>query len=47
MQKSRVEAIWDGDLNTRYFHTSTIIWRKFNRIEAFQNDDGEWVTERN
>ncbi|KAJ8452651.1 hypothetical protein Cgig2_004987 [Carnegiea gigantea] len=45
MQKSRVEAIRNGDRNTHYFHRSVIIRRKFNRIEALQNDDREWVTE--
>jgi len=33
-QKSRTEAIWDGDRNTRFYHISTIIRRKVNRIEA-------------
>jgi len=28
-----------------YFHTNTIIRRWLNRIEAFQNPEGEWVTD--
>ena len=32
-QKSRMAAIKDGDRNTRYFHLSTIIRRRYNRIE--------------
>ncbi|GKD65668.1 hypothetical protein Tco_1307776 [Tanacetum coccineum] len=42
-QKSRMEALRDGDRNTNYFHTSTIIRRKFNRIEALKNDADEWI----
>jgi len=34
LKKSRMDAIWDGDQNTRYFHISTTIIRQFNRIEA-------------
>ena len=33
-QKSRTEAIRDGDRNTCFYHLSTIIRRKVNRIEA-------------
>ena len=39
-QKSRQDAIRDGDGNTLYFHTS-IIRRRRNRIEALQNDHGD------
>lgn len=28
----------------RYFHTSTIIRRRYNRIESLKNDDDRWVT---
>jgi len=44
-QKSRMEAICDGDRNTRYFHINTIIRRHFNRIETLKHNDGHWVTE--
>jgi len=43
-QKSRVNAIRDGDRNTKYFHISTIIRRRLNRIEALQHEDGHWIT---
>ena len=36
-QKSRTEAIRDGDRNTRYYYLSTIMRRKLNRIEALQD----------
>ncbi|XP_074314576.1 uncharacterized protein LOC141649796 [Silene latifolia] len=42
-QKSRMEAICDGDRNTRHFHLSTIIRHKHNRIEALKDDLGNWV----
>jgi len=43
-QKSRVAAIRDGDRNTKYFHISTIIRRRANRIEALQQEDGHWIS---
>ena len=46
-QKSRMAAIRDGDRNTRYFHLSTIIRRKYNRIESLQDSTGVWITEPN
>lgn len=47
-QKSRIEAICDGDRNTRYFHLSTVIRRrKRNRIEALQKKEGQWVMDAN
>lgn len=42
-QKSRMEAICDGDRNTRYFHLSTIMRRRGNRIEALMDDSNNWV----
>ena len=43
-QKSRLEALSDGDRNTRYFHLSTIIRRKRNRVDALLDESGNWVT---
>ena len=36
LQKSRMKQMWDGGQNTRYFHTSTIVRRRFNCIEALR-----------
>ncbi|KAJ8431324.1 hypothetical protein Cgig2_013540 [Carnegiea gigantea] len=36
--KSREEMIRDGDRNTTYYHTSTVIRTRFNRIEALQRN---------
>ena len=41
-QKARVDQIQDGDRNTRHFHLSTIIRRRFNHINALKNKDDEW-----
>ena len=45
MQKVRREAIRDGDGNTRYFHTSTIIRLKLNRIKALQDTTGQRIVD--
>ncbi|KAJ8450542.1 LOW QUALITY PROTEIN: hypothetical protein Cgig2_020179 [Carnegiea gigantea] len=42
-QKSREDAIRDGDRNARYYHLSTIIRRKFNRIDSIQDANGNWL----
>ncbi|KAG7579838.1 Ribonuclease H domain [Arabidopsis thaliana x Arabidopsis arenosa] len=44
-QKSREKWIVLGERNTKYFHTSTIIRRRRNRIEALKDDEGRWVVE--
>ncbi|CAA7037252.1 unnamed protein product [Microthlaspi erraticum] len=38
-QKSREKYIALGDRNTSYFHTSTVIRRRRNRIEMLRNDE--------
>lgn len=44
-QKSRLDALRDGDRNTKYFHLSTIIRRRRNRIEMLMNSEGTWVSD--
>lgn len=44
-QKSRLEAIRDGDRNTRYFHLSTLIRRRRNRIETLKDESDNWIQE--
>ena len=44
-QKSREKWIELGDRNTTYFHTSTIIRRRRNRIEMLKNGDEILVTD--
>lgn len=43
-QKSREKWVTQGDRNTSFFHTSTIIRRRRNRIEMLKNDEGSWVS---
>ncbi|CAA7036501.1 unnamed protein product [Microthlaspi erraticum] len=44
-QKAREKWIPLGDRNTRFFHTSTIIRRRKNRIDMLRNEAGEWTTD--
>lgn len=44
-QKSREKWIALGDRNTTYFHTSTIIRRRHNRIEMLRNNEENWVSD--
>lgn len=43
-QKSREKWVVLGDRNTSFFHTSTIIRRKRNRIDMLKNEEGSWIT---
>lgn len=44
LQKSRLEAIKDGDRNTKFFHLSTVIRRNHNRIEMLPDNTGRWIS---
>lgn len=44
-QKSREKWIALGDRNTKYFHTSTIIRRRRNKIEMLKDDGGRWISQ--
>ncbi|KAA3472641.1 reverse transcriptase [Gossypium australe] len=44
-QKSREKWVVQGDRNTKYFHTVTLVRRRRNKIEGLQNDMGEWITD--
>lgn len=45
-QKSRIEWLKEGDRNTKFFHTTMLIRRRRNRVDALLDDNGEWVTEK-
>lgn len=44
-QKSREKWVNFGDRNTKFFHTSTVIRRRRNRIETQRNDEDKWVSD--
>ncbi|XP_008221396.1 PREDICTED: uncharacterized protein LOC103321374 [Prunus mume] len=44
-QKSRVKWLQEGDRNTKFFHLSTIVRRRRNKIEKLKNNVGVWVEE--
>lgn len=46
-QKSRCMWVKHGDINTRFFHLSTRIWRKRNKIEVLASEDGDQITDPN
>ena len=44
--KARVSWVVEGDRNTKFFHTSTIVRRRFNQISRLRNSMGDWVESR-
>lgn len=42
-QKSRERWIALGDRNIKYYHTTTMVRRRKNKIEALKDDDGSWI----
>ncbi|KAK7260044.1 hypothetical protein RIF29_25766 [Crotalaria pallida] len=46
-QKSRCKWIALGDRNTKYFHDTTLVRRRKNKIMSLLDDNDTWVTDRN
>ena len=44
-QKSRELWLKEGDRNSRFFHLSTVIRRRSNRINEIKMEDGTWIEE--
>ena len=44
-QKSRSQWIRDGDHNTKYYHSKTIVLRRRNKIISLRKEDRTWVEE--
>ncbi|CAA7025018.1 unnamed protein product [Microthlaspi erraticum] len=44
-QKSREKWVSLGDRNTRYYHTTTVVRIRRNRIETLRDDEGAWITQ--
>ena len=42
-QKSRKDELLHGNRNTNFFHQKTIARRQRNRIEAIQDNSGNWI----
>lgn len=43
LQRSRLNWNLMGDKNTSFFHSTTMIQRRRNKIGAIQRDNGDWV----
>lgn len=43
LQRSRLQWAMHGDLNTKFFHSTTVSRRLRNRIEALQTQNGSWI----
>jgi hypothetical protein len=41
--KSRMGWVVERDRNTKFFHTSTIVRRRANKIVRLGNSVGEWI----
>lgn len=44
-QKSREKWVAHGDRNTEFFHMSTIIRRRRNRVDMLKNDENRWISD--
>ncbi|KAK9937007.1 hypothetical protein M0R45_013825 [Rubus argutus] len=44
-QKSRDQWLKDGDRNTKFFHLTTLIQRRRNKIEGLFDDNDVWTTD--
>lgn len=42
-QKPRANFLIDGDQNTRFFHISTIVQRKANKVTTLKDQAGNWM----
>nr|KYP38810.1 Transposon TX1 uncharacterized [Cajanus cajan] len=45
-QKSRCKWLEFGDRNTRYFHGTTLVRRRKNKVVKIQNELGEWIEDK-
>jgi len=47
IQRARVEQIRDGDRNTKYYHLSTVIRQRYNRVSALLDGENRWCSNTN
>ncbi|KAL5831677.1 hypothetical protein ACOSQ4_017031 [Xanthoceras sorbifolium] len=45
LQKSRNTWLKEGDKNTKFFHMSTLIRRRHNKLEGIKNKEGCWIND--
>ncbi|GAU23111.1 hypothetical protein TSUD_305580 [Trifolium subterraneum] len=45
-QKSRGKWITDGDRNTKYYHSKTIVRRRRNKIVSLRSETGDWIEDQ-
>lgn len=45
-QRVRHKWLQFGDKNTKFFHASTLIRRKRNKVEALKDDSGRWISDK-
>lgn len=43
MQRSRVDWLRFGDCNTKFFHTTTLVKRRCNKILMLKDSEGAWI----
>lgn len=43
MQQSRVDWLRLGDSNTKFFHTTTLVRRRRNKVRMLKDEFGQWV----
>ncbi|KAE8695366.1 Detected protein of unknown function [Hibiscus syriacus] len=46
LQKSRNQWILNGDKNTKYFHSCTMLRRRHNYVGALKATDGSWISDQ-
>ncbi|KAK3013488.1 hypothetical protein RJ639_010307 [Escallonia herrerae] len=46
LDRSRLQRIFEGDINTKFFHLTIIVRRRRNAIEFFKTSDEVWVSSR-
>ncbi|KAL5853259.1 hypothetical protein ACOSQ3_008377 [Xanthoceras sorbifolium] len=44
LQKSHVNWLKEGDKNTKFFHLSTLVCRRSNKLEGIKDKTGNWGT---
>ena len=46
LQKSRINWLKEGDKNTKFFHLSTMVRRRYNKLEGLKDEEGRWQSDK-